>query len=31
VPFGWRGIIVERHCLEPLELPQRYGNHEGTG
>jgi AraC family transcriptional regulator len=24
VPFGWRGIIVERHRLEPQELPQHY-------
>jgi hypothetical protein len=24
VPFGWRGIIVERHRLEAQELPQHY-------
>ena len=23
-PFGWRGIIVERHRLEAQELPQHY-------
>jgi AraC family transcriptional regulator len=24
VPFGWRGIVVERHRLEPQELPEHY-------
>ena len=24
VPFGWRGIIVERHRLQPQELPEHY-------
>lgn len=23
-PFGWRGIVVERHRLEPQELPEHY-------
>lgn len=24
LPFAWRGIIVEHHCLDPQELPEHY-------